>query len=68
MYKNLKAEMSRYNIKNEDVAKKLNITPSTASLKLNGKTRVLVSEAWLIQDLFLEKANVNFTLDYLFKN
>lgn len=68
MYKNLKAEMSRYNIKNEDIASKLNITPSTASLKVNGKARVLVNEAWLIQDLFLEKANVNFTIDYLFKN
>lgn len=68
MYKNLKAEMSRYNIKNEDIASKLNITLGTASLKINGKARVLVSEVWLIQDLFLEKANVNFTIDYLFKN
>lgn len=67
MYKNLKAEMSRYNIKNEDVASKLNITPSTASLKLNGKAKVTVQEAWSIQDLFVEKASVNFTLDYLFE-
>jgi len=67
MYKNLKAEMSRYDIKNEDIASKLNITPSTASLKLNGKSKVALQEAWLIQDLFLEKASVNFTLEYLFK-
>ena len=67
MFKNLKAEMSRYNIKNEDIANKLNITPGTASLKINGKARVLVNEAWKIQDLFLEKASVNFTIDYLFK-
>jgi plasmid maintenance system antidote protein VapI len=67
MYKNLKAEMSRYDIKNEDIASKLNITPSTASLKVNGKAKVTLQEAWSIQDLFLEKASVNFTLDYLFE-
>lgn len=67
MYKNLKAEMSRHDIKNEDIASKLNITTSTASLKVNGKAKVTLQEAWLIQDLFTEKASVNFTLDYLFK-
>lgn len=67
MYKNLKAEMSRHDIKNEDIAIKLNITTGTASLKVNGKAKVTLQEAWLIQDLFTEKASVNFTLDYLFK-
>ena len=52
MYKNLKAEMSRYDIKNEDIASKLNITTGTASLKVNGKAKVTLQEAWLIQDLF----------------
>ena len=67
MYKNLNAEMSRHDIKNKDIATKLNITTSTASLKVNGKAKVTLQQAWSIQDLFLEKTGVNFTLDYLFK-
>lgn len=67
MYKNLKAELVRNNISNTDIAKKLGITPGTASLKVNGKTKVSVDEAFLFQDLIYEKSHVKISVDELFK-
>lgn len=66
MYQNLKAEMTRFNIKNLDVSKKLNITPGTASLKINGKSIITLDEAFLIQELIFEKTNNRFSIEYLF--
>ena len=67
MYNNLKAELTRYNISNIEVAKKLNITEGTASLKLNGKAIMRLEEAFLIQDLITEKSGIVISVDELFK-
>lgn len=67
MYQNLKAEMTRFNIKNLDIAEKLNIRPGTASLKLNGKAKINLDEAFLIRDLLFEKSDKMFTIEYLFE-
>lgn len=67
MYNNLKAELTRYNISNIEVAKKLNITEGTASLKLNGKAIMRLEEAFLIQDLITEKSGIVISIDELFK-
>lgn len=67
MYNNLKAELTRYNISNIEVAKKLGITEGTASLKLNGKAIMRLEEAFLIQDLITEKSGIVIPVDELFK-
>ena len=58
MYNNLKAELTRYKISNIEIAKKLDITEGTASLKLNGKAVIRLEEAFLIQDLITEKSGI----------
>ena len=67
MYNNLKAELTRYNISNIEVAKKLGITEGTASLKLNGKANIRLEEAFLIQDLITEKSGIVIPIEELFK-
>lgn len=67
MYNNLKAELTRYNISNIEVAKKLDITEGTASLKLNGKAIMKLEEAFLIQDLINEKSGIVIPIEELFK-
>ena len=67
MYQNLKAEMTRYDIKSKEIAEKLNIQPSTASLKINGKNKITLDEAFAIQDLLFEVSKVEFSIEYLFK-
>ena len=67
MYNNLKAELTRYNISNIEVAKKLDVTEGTASLKLNGKAIIRLEEAFLIQDLITEKSGMLIPIDELFK-
>ena len=58
----LKYEMARKNIKIKDIAKALNITMGTASLKVNGKSIISVNEAQTIRDTFFPEK----TLDDLF--
>jgi transcriptional regulator with XRE-family HTH domain len=67
MYKNLKAELTRYGISNIEVAKRLNITEGTVSLKLNGKAVIRLEEAFLIQDMITEKSEVVIPIETLFK-
>ena len=67
MYNNLKAELTRYNINNIEIAKKLDITEGTASLKLNGKAIIKLGEAFLIQDLIYEKSGIVIPIEELFK-
>lgn len=67
MYKNLKAELTRYTISNIEVAKKLNVTEGTASLKLNGKAIIRLEEAFAIQDLITEKSGIVIPIEKLFK-
>ena len=67
MYRNLKAELVRHNISNIDIAKRLGITEGTASLKVNGKSKVSLDEAFSIQNLIYEKSGKTITIEELFK-
>lgn len=67
MYRNLKAELVRHNISNIDIAKKLGITEGTASLKLNGKAKVSLGEAFIIQNLIYENSGNLIPIEELFK-
>ena len=59
MFENLKAEMTRHNKTNSDVAKILKITANSVSFKLNGKSPFTIHEVWKLADVF------NCSIDYL---
>ena len=44
MFPNLEAEMARYKITQNEIAKILGITPTTLSFKLNGKSSLSLKE------------------------
>jgi len=62
MYRNVDAELARKGITQGDLAKALNITPTTISLKLNGKYGFSLEEAKKIK----ETLNAKMSLDELF--
>lgn len=61
-YANLKAEMARYGIKQQDIARLLNVREATISEKINGKTTFDIDEAFKIKYKFFPK----LSLEYLF--
>ena len=63
LFPNLEAEMARNKITRAELAKKIHKTPTTISLKLNGKTPITLAECVEIK----EAINTNESLDYLFK-
>lgn len=62
MYPNLKAEMARKKITQLAIAECLNVTPTTISLKLNGKAKLLLPECMKIKNNFFPDCS----LEYLF--
>ncbi len=64
MYRNLQAEMVRFNIGRKQMATATRIKYSTLSDKLNGKTKFSLDEAVKIKNLFFP----NLPLEYLFDN
>lgn len=62
MFPNLKAELSRRGVTLTDLAKVLNVTVSTVSLKLNGKTPLTLAEAKAIKNYI----GVDIPLEELF--
>lgn len=63
MYNNLDAELARKKITRASLAKKINKTPSTLSLKLNGKAPITLAEC-----IEIKKAiGAECTIDYLFE-
>lgn len=62
MYKNLEAELARKGMKKGDLAKALNIMPSTLSNKLKGKTIITLDEAKKIKSIL----DVDIPLEQLF--
>ena len=62
MYRNLEAEMARAGITQGRLAEELRITPTTLSLKLNGKSNLSLQKCVKIKR-FLKSEE---TLDYLF--
>lgn len=55
MYRNLEAEMARAGITQGQLAKELGITPTTLSLKLNGKSNLSLRECVKIKRFRLLK-------------
>lgn len=62
MFPNLEAEMARKGLKRKDLASLFKGRSATVSDKLNGKTPLLLDEAYRIQSTFFPEC----TLDYLF--
>ena len=62
MFPNLEAEMARSKITQLQMAEMLQVTPTTLSFKLNGKSSLSLKECVLIKQLMLPDK----TLDYLF--
>jgi transcriptional regulator with XRE-family HTH domain len=62
---NVRAEMARYGLTGGDVAKALNLTPTTVSRKLQGKREWTVLEALSLVELF-NSMGADVTLDDLF--
>lgn len=63
MYPNLEAEMARRKISRLHLARELSITPTTLSLKLNGKSDLSLRECVRIKRVL----NTEETVDYLFE-
>lgn len=63
MYRNLKAEMVRFDINISSLAKKLDVKDDTIRRKIHGKASFTVEEALLIQKSFFKNLNV----EYLFQ-
>lgn len=59
---NLKAEMARKGITNEQLANEIGINPATMSAKLNIAGRMRLDEAQCLRDKFFP----GMTMDYLF--
>jgi len=64
MYNNLEAELRRQMITRQKLARKLNMSISTLSLKLNGKSDISIKLALEIKKLL----GVSIPLDVLFSN
>ena len=62
MFPNLEAEMARYKITQNEIAKILAWKPTTLSFKLNGKSSLSLKECVEIKN----QAFPDKTLDYLF--
>ena len=62
MFSNLDAEMARKKITRASLAEKLHKTPTTLSLKLNGKAPITLSECMEIK----EALGTECSIEYLF--
>ena len=62
MFSNLDAEMARRKITRASLAEKIHKTPTTVSLKLNGKAPITLSECIEIKNA----RGAECTIDYLF--
>lgn len=64
MYRNLLAEMARYNVSRKDIADALGVRYATIVEKINKKYDFTYSEALAIKNTFFKDCN----LEYLFEN
>lgn len=63
LFKNLKAEMVRHNVKPKDIAELLQVRQATVYDKLNGHYDFSFNEALTIKRMFFP----NYDLEYLFE-
>ena len=64
MYRNLEAELKRKGMTKGALAREMGLTPSTVSLKLNGKSPISLKEANTIKRIL----KVELPLEELFQN
>ena len=62
MLRNLKAEMKRYGIRNQDIADLLKITEKAVRLKLDGKNPFKYPEAELLRDTFFSSLKIEYLM------
>lgn len=62
MYPNLEAEMARIRVTQNTMADCIDVTPTTLSLKINGKAGIYLSECMKLRDNFFPTCSI----DYLF--
>lgn len=65
-FKNLEAEMIRCDLKNEDLAEKLSVTPHTVRRILNGEIGITIDKAKIVQNCINGASGADFTIDFLF--
>lgn len=63
LYRNLEAEMARAGVTQFQLSKELEVTPTTMSLKLNGKSNLTLQECVKIKHFL----GTDETIDYLFE-
>lgn len=70
MFHNLDIEMTKAKIKQYELAEKLGITPTTLSLKLNGKSRLSLKECIVIKRAIKSELSIEclFALDEQIEN
>lgn len=66
MYKNLKAEIARAGLTNQEMADAIGVKYATAWRLLNGKRPWRLGEMVAIQSELEERNDATYTLDYLF--
>lgn len=62
MFPNLDAEMARHRMTRAELAERIDVTPGTLSLKLNGKAPLTLAECVKIRDAIDHELKI----DYLF--
>lgn len=68
MYKNLKAEIARAGLTNQEMADALGVKYATAWRLLNSKRPWRLGEMVAIQSELEERNDATYTLDYLFED
>lgn len=64
MFPNLKAEMARGGITSGALAKMLNVSESTISMKLNKPDRIKLKECVEIRDAFFPEKDIGYLFDF----
>lgn len=67
MYKNLKAEIARAGLTNQEMADAIGVKYATVWRLLNGKRQWRLGEMMAIQSELEERNDATYTLDYLFE-
>ena len=63
MYRNLKAEMIRNNINNDDIAKAIHKDARTVRNKMSGATQFTFPETTIIRDSFFPKLKLEYLIE-----
>ena len=64
-YNNIKAELARRGLSINNLAEYMGMSTANIRNKLNGKTKIFLSELCAIQDFFEQDHGERFSLEYL---